>query len=97
MSFHDKDLRLGNAAAALKTRKSNTNVLLPIALSIEQAQAYSGFSRNYLQQLIKSGKLERRRVGPNGAYIVRRDQLDAAIDEAFADDTECLERDFRFA
>lgn len=97
MSFHDKDLRAGSSAAAPAVLEPIPNAPLPIAMSIEQAQVYSGFSRKYLDQLIKTGKLDRRRVGANGAFIVRRDQLDAAVADAFSDGPDSLERDFRFA
>ncbi len=97
MSFYDKDLRAGGLTALPAVLQTIPNCPLPAAMSIEQAQAYSGFSRKHLDQLIRIGKLDRARVGPNGAYIVRRDQLDAAIADAFSDGPGSLERDFRFA
>lgn len=97
MSFHDKDLKAEGRAALPASLQFIPNMPLPIAMSVEQAQAYSGFSRKYLDQLIKTGKLDRRRLGANGAYLVRRDQLDSAIADAFASEPDSLERDFRFA
>ena len=96
MGFHDSSLGTGTPATSPADAKNVLNAPAPVAMSVEQAQAYSGFSRKHLDHLIRTGKLNRARLGPKGAYIVRRDQLDAAIADAFAHQADSLERDFRF-
>lgn len=65
-------------------------------MTISDAQDYSGLSRKRLDDLTKSGKLDRRRLGANGAFIVMRQQLDAAIAEAFSEEAGAIETDFDF-
>jgi hypothetical protein len=96
VSFHDNGLTAERRAEAPLSSSIGGAGLLPAAMSMEQAQAYSGFSRKHLNRLITTGKLDRRRVGYHGGYIVRRDQLDAAIAEAFASTPNSVETDFRF-
>lgn len=97
MSFHDKGL-MSEVSGEPSSRPLTVGTgTLPAAMSIEHAQAYSGFSRKHLNRLIVTGKLDRRRVGYHGGYIVRRDQLDAVIAETFSGSANSLETDFDFA
>lgn len=97
MSFHEKDLPAEGRAGAPFNLSIGSVALLPAAMSMEQAQAYSGFSRKHLNRLITTGRLDRRRVGYHGGFIVRRDQLDAAIAETFSDAANSIETDYDFA
>lgn len=54
----------------------------PVAFTIPDAVAYSGFSRSRLYRLIQSEELPSLRVG--GRRMIRRDALDAFFDRLAA-------------
>ncbi|HAC01373.1 MULTISPECIES: helix-turn-helix domain-containing protein [Brevundimonas] len=54
----------------------------PVAFTIPDAVAYSGFSRSRLYRLIQSEELPSLRVG--GRRMIRRDALDAFFDRLTA-------------
>lgn len=55
----------------------------PVAFTIPDAVAYSGFSRSRLYRLIQSDDLPSLRVG--GRRMIRRDALDAFFDRLTAE------------
>lgn len=56
----------------------------PVAFTIPDAVAYSGFSRSRLYRLIQSEELPSLRVG--GRRMIRRDALDAFFDRLTAEE-----------
>lgn len=97
MSSRAKVIQLDQARKSNAAVSNSTLIPLPIGMSIDEAQAYTGFSRKHLDELTKSGKLTRRRLGPKGAFIVQRRQLEEVLEEAFEEHSDCLSGDFRFA
>lgn len=97
MRFRTNAVLNDEAHLEQEPRKSGASTPVPIAMTISDALAYTSFSRRHLDELISEGKLERRRLGPNGAFILLRKQLDAAVDDAFKEGSDNLEGDFRFA
>ncbi|MXP30190.1 hypothetical protein GRI58_15375 [Porphyrobacter algicida] len=97
MSFHHKASQFDATGGSLAETQIPDSIFLPIAMNLSDAQTYTGFSRKHLDELINSGKLVRRRLGPKGTFIVLRSQLDAALEEAFNNGSEGIEGDFSFA
>lgn len=97
MKFHTNAVLIDEAHLPQEPRKRGASTPVPIAMTISDALVYTGFSKRHIDELISQGKLERRRLGPKGAFILLRKQLDAAVDDAFNEGSDNLEGDFRFA
>ncbi|TZG24905.1 helix-turn-helix domain-containing protein [Sphingomonas montanisoli] len=56
----------------------------PAALTTEEALAYTGVAETQLRAWAKARKVHFLPIGPNGAKLVLRDELDAALRARFA-------------
>ena len=68
----------------------------PAGLSWQEALAYTSLSAAELRRWHRAGALTVRRVGRNGAKVVRRCELDRLLEKLFAPATIDISEDFDF-
>lgn len=56
----------------------------PPAMTLADARSYCGLSKSQLRRFERCGALTVRKLGPNGAKVVLRSELDALLANAFA-------------